>query len=177
MMSVKMYAEESNLSVAEILKKCQELGIEAKNGDYELSEDDVIILDNTINLISTENDTSLDEEDVIDEVVEDLAENINLSKNITSQGKKQKLKKKSQIVSSKEEYLSKRKEMYKHKEKLMTNNEEDDVVLYHENMTVQELATALEIDGTDIITKLMSLGLMVSLNNPIDFENASLIAM
>ena len=109
MMSVKMYAEESNLSVAEILKKCQELGIEAKNGDYELSEDDVIILDNTINLISTENDTSLDEEDVIDEVVEDLAENINLSKNITSQGKKQKLKKKSQIVSSKEEYLSKRK--------------------------------------------------------------------
>lgn len=177
MMSVKEYAEESNLSVAEILKKCQELGIEAKTKDFLLSEDDIIILDNTLELISTDSDITLDEEDVIDEAVEDLVENVNLSKDITSLGKKQKLKKKSQIANSKEEYLNKRKEMYKHKEKLMTNSEEENVILYHDNMTVNELANALNIGGTELVTKLIGLGLMLSLNNVIDFDNATLVAL
>lgn len=177
MKSVKEYAEESNLSVAEILKKCQELGIEAKTKDFLLSEDDIIILDNTLGLISTDSDITLDEEDVIDEAVEDLVENVNLSKDITSLGKKQKLKKKSQIANSKEEYLNKRKEMYKHKEKLMTNSEEENVILYHDNMTVNELANALNIGGTELVTKLIDLGLMLSLNNVIDFDNATLVAL
>ena len=164
MMSVKEYAEESNLSVAEILKKCQELGIEAKTKDFLLSEDDIIILDNTLELISTDSDITLDEEDVIDEAVEDLVENVNLSKDITSLGKKQKLKKKSQIANSKEEYLNKRKQMYKHKEKLMTNSEEENVILYHDNMTVNELSNALNVGGTELVTKLIGLGLMLSLN-------------
>ncbi len=177
MMSVKEYAEESNLSVAEILKKCQELGIEAKTKDFLLSEDDIIILDNTLELISTDSDITLDEEDVIDEAVEDLVENVNLSKDITSLGKKQKLKKKSQIANSKEEYLNKRKQMYKHKEKLMTNSEEENVILYHDNMTVNELANALNVGGTELVTKLIGLGLMLSLNNVIDFDNATLVAL
>ena len=177
MMSVKKYANEANLSVAEILKKCQELGIEAKTKDDELTEDDVIILDNTLDLISTNSDITLDEEDVIDEAVEDLVENVSLSKNITSLGKKQKLKKRNQVANSKEEYLSKRKEMYKHKEKLMTNSEEENVILYHDDMTVSELANALNVSGTELVTKLIGLGLMLSLNNSIDYDNATLVAL
>ena len=73
--------------------------------------------------------------------------------------------------------MSKRKEMYKHKEKLMGNDEEKDVVLYKEGMTVQELAAALEINGTDLVKKLITLGAMLSLNNPIDYETAQLIVM
>ncbi|MGM9835125.1 MAG: translation initiation factor IF-2 [Bacilli bacterium] len=176
-MSVKEYAKDTNHSVAEIIKKCKELDILVTSAEDELSEDDVIILDNTLDLISTNNDISLDEEDVIDEAVESLVENVNLSKDITSGGKKQKLKKKSQIISSKEEYLNKRKEMYKHKEKLMTNSEEENVVLYHEDMTVSELANELGVNATEVITKLMGLGLMISLNNSLDFDNASLIAL
>ena len=72
MMTVKEYANDTNHTVAEILKKCEELGIKVKSGDSELSEDDIIILDNAINLISTADDTSLEEEDVIDEAVEDI---------------------------------------------------------------------------------------------------------
>ena len=48
MMSVKEYAQDTNCSVAEILKKCEELGIDVRSGSDELSEDDIIILDNTI---------------------------------------------------------------------------------------------------------------------------------
>ncbi len=177
MMSVKEYAIDTNHSIAEILKKCNELGINVKNGDDELSEDDIIILDNTINLISTDSETDYEEEDAIDEAVEDLVESNNLDKNFGTTNKKQKLKKKSQLQSSQDEYMSKRKEMYKHKEKLMSNAEEDNVVLYKENMSVADLAAILEVNGTDLIKKIMGLGLMLSLNNPIDYETASVLAL
>ena len=177
MMSVKEYANDTNHSVAEILKKCSELGINVKNGDDELSEDDIIILDNTINLISTDSETDYEEEDAIDEVVEDLVESNNLDRNFGTTNKKQKLKKKSQLQSSQDDYMLKRKEMYKHKEKLMSNANEDNVVLYKENMSVSDLATALEVNGTDLIKKIMGLGLMLSLNNPIDYETASVLVL
>ena len=177
MMSVKEYAVDTNHSVAEILKKCSELGINVKSGDDELSEDDIIILDNTINLISTDSETDYEEEDAIDEVVEDLVESNNLDRNFRTTNKKQKLKKKSQLQTSQEEYMSKRKEMYKHKEKLMSNAAEENVVLYKENMSVSDLANALGVNGTDLIKKIMGLGLMLSLNNPIDYETASVLVL
>ena len=178
-MSVKEYALDTNHSVAEILKKCGELGINAKNANDELSEDDIIILDNTINLISTDTDTTLDELDDIEEDVEELVQANNLDKNFgNNSSKKQKLKKKSQLQSSKDEYMSKRKEMYKHKEKLMSNKaSEDNVVLYKEGMTVQELAENLNVSGSELVKKLVSLGLMLSLSASIDFDTASLITM
>ena len=175
MMSVKEYANDTNSSVAEILKKCNELGINVKSGTDELSEDDIIILDNTINLISTDTDTTLDELDAIDEVVEDLVESNNLDKNFKTTNKKQKLKKKSQIQSSKDEYMSKRKAMYKHKEKLMTN-QQDDIVIYNEGMSVQQLADELNVNGTELVMKLVELGAMLSLPSAIDFETASVLA-
>lgn len=177
MMTVKEYATDTNLSIAEVLKKCQELGIEAKNSDSELSDDDIIILDNTINLISTDNENSLDDEAEIDDEVEVLIENNNIGQNFDQTGPKQKLKRHSDIVNSKEEYLNKRKEMYKHKEKLMTNNQDDNVIVYKEKMTVQNLADDLGVSGTDIIKKLITIGLMVNVNQEIDSDNASLIAM
>ncbi|MCI9279251.1 MAG: translation initiation factor IF-2 [Bacilli bacterium] len=67
--------------------------------------------------------------------------------------------------------------MYKHKEKLMKNSKDEHVVLYKENMTVNELASELGISGNDMIKKLMSLGLMLNLNQSIDYENATIVAM
>ena len=115
MMNVEEYASSVDLSVAEVLKKAGELGIEVKKASDELSEDDVIILDNAINLISTDNDTTIEDEEEIDEIVEDIMESNNLQ-HITDHTKKQKLKKRSEIQSNKEEYFNRRKEMYKHKE-------------------------------------------------------------
>lgn len=175
-MNVKEYAESVNLSVAEVLKKCESLGIDVANATDNLSDDDVISLDFAINLISTDSDTTIEDEEDIAEVVEDIMEASNL-KVINDHTKKQKLKKRSEIQSSKEEFFNKRKEMYKHKEKLKGNDVDDSVVLYHEGMNVSELADALGISGTDIIKKLMNLGLMVSLNQAIDFENAEIVAM
>lgn len=177
MMSVKEYATDTNHSVAEILKKCSELGINVKSKDDMLSEDDIIMLDNTINLISTAEDTSLEEEDVIDEAVENIIESSNLDRKFTSQNKKQKLKKKSEIANSKAEYLNKRKEMYKNKTKLKKNEEDDNIVLYHDGMTVSELANALGCSGASLITKLMSNGIMCNLTMSVGYEEATIVAL
>lgn len=176
MMNVEEYASSVDLSVAEVLKKAQELGIEVKKASDELSEDDVIILDNAISLISTDTEATLEDNDDIDEVVEDIMASSHIAA-INDTEKKQKLKKKSQIQNSKEEYMSKRKEMYKHKEKLMTNSMDENVVLYKQGMTVKDLAESLDVNANDIIKKLMGLGLMVSVNQEVDFENASLLAI
>lgn len=176
MMSVKEYAISMNMSVAEVLKKCQELGIEVLNAQDELTDDDVVNLDYAINLISTEEDVSLDEEDVIDEVVDDIMEASNI-KTINDSNKKQKLKKRSVIQSSKEEYMNKRKQMYKNKDKLSKNAVDESIIVYKENMTVGALAEELQIASSELIKKLMGLGVMVTVNQPIDFENAEILAL
>ena len=43
MMSVKDYATDINLSVAEVLKKCKELGIDVSDKDDMLNDDDTSI--------------------------------------------------------------------------------------------------------------------------------------
>ena len=174
-MTVKEYADSVNLTVAEVLKKCKELGMSATSANDFLEDDDVVILDNVLTLISTENDTTLEEEDVIDQVVDEIMEQSNI-KQVNDNVHKEKLNKKNNSTN-KEEFLNKRKAMYKNKSKLKTNTEEKDVVLYHDKMTVAELAEALDVKATDVITKLMSSGLMLNLNQVIDYENAEIIAL
>ncbi len=174
-MNIKDYANDVNLSVAEIIKRCQELGIKA-NSETELTDDDIILLDNTLNLISTDTETTYEEEDVIDDVVMQVMESENIDKSTSNSQNKQKLKKKDSIKESKD-FKNLKKEMYKHKSKLMGNSKEKDVVLYTQNMTVSDLANALEISSNDMIKKLMGLGLMLNVNQTIDFENAEIVAL
>ena len=63
-MSVKEYADSLNLSVAEVLKKCKELGINVKSGEDILVDDDIINLDYTLNLISTDEEITYDEDEL-----------------------------------------------------------------------------------------------------------------
>jgi len=174
-MSVKDYAKDLNLSVAEVLKKCGELGIKAVSGEDLLTDDDVIMLDNTLNLISTDDEITYDEDELVENIAMDIMESKNITESNTS--KKQKLKKKDTTKENKDNYKMLKKEMYKHKEKLMSNTPNEDIVLYKQGMTVSELANNLNVSGTDIIKKLMTLGLMLSLNDQIDYENAEIVTL
>ena len=166
-MTVKDYAKDVNLSVAEILKKCKELAINVNNGDDFLTDDDIIMLDNLINLISTDEETTFEEEDVIDDKVDEILDSSSFDKEIKESIKKEKLKKKDN-KDNKNDFNMLKKEMYKHKNKLMSNTSTDtSIVLYKQNMTVGELANALNVSGTDIIKKLIGMGLMVSINEPL----------
>lgn len=172
-MNIKDYAKDVNLSVAEVLRKCDELGIKA-DGNSILSDDDIIMIDNTINLISTDKETTYEEEDQIDDVVEKVLQIENIVKKDMVANSKQKLKKKD---SSNADFKNLKKQMYKSKSKLMSNVKEDNIVLYEEGMSVKAFADALGVSLNDIIKKLMSLGLMLSMNEVIDFENAEIVAL
>ncbi len=175
-MTVSDYAKDVNLSVAEILKKCLDLGINVKNATDILTDDDIIMLDNTINLISTDEGLTFEEEDDIDDKVDEILTSSTFDKEMKESVSKQKLKKKDSN-NSKNEFNMLKKEMYKHKNKLMSNVADDSIVLYKNGMTVGDLATSLNISNTDIIKKLMQLGLMLNINQTIDFENAEIVAL
>ncbi|MDO4376326.1 MAG: translation initiation factor IF-2 [bacterium] len=175
-MSIKEYADSMNCTVQEILNKCRELGIKASDKDSFLEDDDIIVLDNAINIISTNTESTFEDNDALDEAVENiLGDEIN-SKPII---KKEKLKKKGNNFSSKDnDYLNKKKAMYKNKAKLKGNDASDDsIVLYEEGETVSSLANKLGISAPDIIKKLISLGLMMNLNQVISFENAEIVVL
>lgn len=168
MMSVSEYAKDTNRSIMEVLAKCQELGIDASL-ESDLLDQDAI----------TELDLALEQEDGIDEKVEEMIENKNITVNENSVAK-QKLKKKKDIIKSKKNDLAnKKKEMYKNKEKLISNTpvQNDSVVLYKENMTIGELAENLGVNGSEIIKKLFSLGVLATINQAISFENAEILSL
>lgn len=175
-MTVKEYAKDVNLSVAEVLKKCQELNILVHNADDYLNDDDIIMLDNLINLISTDEETTFEEDEVIEDKVDEILTSSSFDRELKESITKEKLKKKDNKNETNEFNMLK-KEMYKHKNKLMSNTTDENIVLYKNNMTVGELANSLNVSGTDIIKKLIGMGLMVSINEPLEFENAQILAL
>ncbi len=175
-MTVKDYANESGFSVQEVLDKCKELDIKVNKADDYLDDDGIIMLDNTMTLISTETEMDFNDQDELDEVVDNIMMDTKYS-NKDNSVKKQKLKKKGKTEPSKNDYLKNKKEMYKNKEKLSTNAVDESIILYKEGMTLNELATELDVNGTELVKKLITMGMMISLNQSIDFENAEIIAL
>lgn len=175
-MTVKDYANDVNLSAAEIIKKCHELEINVKSGDDYLTDDDIIMLDNTINLISTDDEITFEEADDIDATVDEIMTSNTIDKSMKDATRVQKLKKKDNS-NNKNDFNMLKKEMYKHKNKLMKNETDENIVVYKNDMTVSDFASSLSISGTEIIKKLMENGLMLNLNQTIDFENAEIIAL
>jgi translation initiation factor IF-2 len=173
-MLVKDYAKDVNLSVAEILKKCKELGINATDAEYMLDDDDIIMLDNTINIISANEETTLEEEDEIDEKVDEIISIENIQRDIVNATSKQKLKKKDNIKNN-SEFNTLKKQMYKNKSKLKTNSVVEDVILYDEGMTLYELAQKMQVNPAELIKKLIGLGMMITMNDKIDYDTAEIL--
>lgn len=175
MMSVSEYAKDVEKSVEEILNLCKKLELSVTSSEDMLSDDDIIMLDNEIANSKEEDEeiTTIEEDDEYEETYEEKLEEIIEEKNA-------KKKKQSKIdMPAKSDYRQKRKEMYKHKEKLKSNITEDDenTILYKENMTVAELSTALGVSSSEIIKKLMSLGMMMNINASLDFDTAEIITL
>ncbi|MFI3260311.1 MAG: translation initiation factor IF-2 [bacterium] len=172
-MTVKNYADDVNLSIAEVLKECVFLDIKVTKAEDLLSEDDIIMLDNSINLISTDDEITFDEDEEIEEVVENIVNNNKLTDKLTAKGKKEKIKKKE--VNT-EIFKQGKKELYKNKSKLQKNNAEEASVLYKEGMSLYSLAELMQVNPADMIKKLIPLGIMIGINDSIDFDIASMLA-
>ena len=175
MMSILEYSIDVNKSVEEIMKLCKKLDIPCYNEEVMLTEDDIILLDNEI---QDSEDYITDEDDILEEKVENIISVSNID--VDTNNKKEKLKsKKDRVENNKANFQKERKKIYKHREKLQSNENEDlsDKVIYKDDMTVAELATALEVSSTDVIKKLMKLGVMANLNYPLSYEVAELLVV
>lgn len=177
MMSVKEYASDVNLDVKTIMELCKKLKISVTTVEDLLDDDAIILLDNEIatNKVEEEEENTLEED-----FEESLEETIPEKKPTANPKPTGKRKKQSKKLSSKKdnEFKQQRKEMYKHKDKLKSNTYllDEATVLYKENMTVGEFATELKTSVGEVIKKLMTLGMMMNLNQVIDFDTASIIA-
>lgn len=156
MMSVKEYAMDVEKTVEEILNKCHELGLDVRTSDDILDEEMIIELDNA-------------NFDIEEEIIDDSEP---IKKIVPIKNKKKQ-------DNSKKDLAKKKKQMYKNKEKLISNipNNDDKIVLYKENMTVAQLAKALNVSSSELVKKLFSLGIMATVNNSIDFENAEILVL
>ena len=183
MMSVLEYANELGVDVNVVLKKCKSLGINVNGKDDYLEEEDVIILDNE--LATMDNDSSeesesllsseLEEKYELEDRVEEMLEGSTIKPFEGST--KQKLKKKNE-QNKKEEYLTKKKAIYKNKEKLKSNKvEKTEDIVYSEGMSVQALADALNVNSGELVKKLVMMGMMISVNESIDFETAEILCL
>ncbi len=185
-MSVKEYSLDINQSIETVIAKAKELGYDINNEDDMLNEDAIIDLDTalTMDVKEEENDTLYIEEETeekdydLDEELDEKAENLASASNLKYDDtvKVQKLKKKS---DSKEDISAKKKEMYKNKKHLQENTakQDDNTIIYEEGMTVAKLSEKLNVSATEVIKKLISLGVMASLNNTISFDDAEMIAI
>ena len=180
MMNVYEYASDMNMSVDEILKLCRSLNINVSDKDDMLSDDDIILLDNEIEnaeSINDENDAVVEE--TYEEIEDSYDEELEEVKVTPTVKKKKKNPKKDNKVINNNEFAKQKKEMYKNKDKLISNinTDDDTIVLYTDGMNVSDFANVLGKNVAEIIKKLMGLGKIMNLNAGIDFETAEILAL
>ena len=183
MMSLLDYANDVSLSIEEVKKLCDKIGISYDNEESLLTEDDIILLDNEMqDREDYVNDSEDDLDEVYEEEVMDKAEelasltNIDLDNQQSFQKVKNRAAKKQEVKTN---FMKERKKIYKHREKLQSNEakQDDNVILYKEGMTIKDIADSLGVNPTEIIKKVMALGIMASQNQSVDFETAEVLVL
>ena len=176
-MSILEYALDVNKEVAEIIKLCESLNIKKTLEEDILTDDEIILLDNQIDALKENENPDYEFDEELENKVENLVNKIDINLDeLTS--KKEKVKNKVDAKNdAKVKFQKGRKEIYKHRDKLMTNQESDDVIVYHEKMTPAILASILKVNSSEIIKKLFNLGIMANLNQNLTFDTVELLLL
>jgi len=182
MMTLEDYANDVSKTVEEIMALCDKIGISYDDKDTLLDDISITLLDNELQDAEdyVEGDVEEKEEQELEEEVIDKAEELAISTNIDLDNTESFTKvkpKKSTNTDNKKDFLKERKKIYKHREKLQSNETEVDsnVILYKDGMTVTELANLLDVKPVDLVKKLMGLGVMANVNQSIDYDSAEII--
>ena len=180
-MTIREYAEDVNRSIEDIVKHMESLAMDTSDLDRFLSDDEIILLDNSFQDEEDYVEETPDEEMIKDFSLDEKAEQIAYESNLTNDNeiKTSKVKKAKKQDKDKSNFRQERKKIYKQKEKLQSNEQvvDENVLLYKEGMTVKELADALDVSTGEIIKKLMGLGIMATLNNSLNFEDVEVLAL
>ena len=174
-MSILEYALDVNKDVSEIINLCQSLKINKNKEDDFLTEEEIILLDNELDSLKENENPDYEIDEELESKVDNLVSKIDIDLDEVS-SKKEKVKSK---VDSKNDakikFQKNKKEIYKHRNKLMNNQESDDVIVYHDKMTPGVLASLLKVNVSEIIKKLFNLGIMANVNQNLNFETVELV--
>ena len=184
MMTLEDYAIDVNLSVEEIKKLCDRVGISYEDENSLLDDISITLLDNALQEEDTEEESLEEEEErLLEEEAVDKAEELAFHRKIDldNEQKFTKVKQNKQAKktdNNKKDFLKERKKMYKHREKLQSNEvaQDENIILYKEGMTVTELAGLLEVGSVELVKKLMGLGIMASVNQSLDYDTVEVVA-
>ncbi len=185
MMTLEDYALDVGKSVEEIKAICDKVGIHYEDENTLLDDISITLLDNQLaeETAEKEEDTPDYEERRLEEEVEDKAEELAYSTKIDMDNEQNftKVKQNKQAKktdNNKKDFLKERKKIYKHREKLQSNEtpQDENVILYKEGMTVTDLANILEVAPVELVKKCMALGVMASLNQSLDYDTAEVIS-
>ena len=179
-MNIQDYALDIGKSEEEVLEKMKSLKLITTDLNRALSDDEVILLDNAFQ----DEEDYVPSEDVNDEVVEDIAlsmkaEQIAYNNNSYNKENKRAVKKNKNNKQSASKFKEERKKIYKHREKLQSNEtlKDDSVLLYKDGMTVGEVAEALGVGTSEVIKKLMGLGILANVNKTLSFDDVEVLAL
>ncbi len=184
MMTLEDYALDVGLTVEEIKELCNKVGISYEDESTLLDDISITLLDNELQDKEDYIDGDIEdlEEKRMEEEVEDKAEELAFNTKIdldnSTSFTKVKPKKSAKVENTKKDFLKERKKIYKHREKLQSNEvkQDENVILYKQGMTVTNLAEELGATPIEIVKKLMSLGVMAGINQSVDYDSAEVIA-
>ncbi|SHE61142.1 translation initiation factor IF-2 [Thermoanaerobacter uzonensis DSM 18761] len=153
-------AKELNLSSKDLISKLNDLDIKVKNHMSTLEDEEVELI---MDLLSdkpqqTEEVDQQKEEDTFEDNLEDIEEERVYKKSFKKGNKKNKKNNKKMVLTEEKE------------------EDEIKIITIPEFLTVKELAEKMKVNPTEIIKKLIAKGIMVTVNQQIDFENAAKIA-
>ncbi|MEJ8776884.1 translation initiation factor IF-2 [Pseudogracilibacillus sp. ICA-222130] len=155
-MRVYEYAKKNNLSSKEVIEKLQGLNMEVSNH---------------MSSISKEMREKLDEMFQKKQAPVKEAKKMEKQKNETKQTQQKDKKNKKKKINKKE----KRHQKQAHQEVKVEKKETPEHIVYHDTLTVNELAEKLNKDVSEIIKKLMFLGVMANKNQDLDDDTVELI--
>ena len=183
MMTLEDYALDVGLTVEEIRALCDKIGIAYEDENSLLDDISITLLDNEMqdqeDYVVSDSEEEIEkrlEEEVEDKSLE-LAYDTNIDIENEESFTKVKPKKSQKQENPKKEFIKERKKIYKHREKLQSNEapQDENIILFKEGMTVTDLANILEVAPVEMVKKLMGLGVMAGLNQTIDYDSASII--
>lgn len=147
-MRVYKLAKELGMSSKELLKKLEELDLNFTSHMSNIDEDEVELIKEIIN------------------------EDKDINKNENKKNKAKKDKKQNENEQKSKDKSNKGKEVNMEKQ---GNKEETKVLEIEEKISVKDFAEKIRVNPAQVITKLISLGVMANINQEIDFDTASIL--
>ena len=184
MMTLQDYANDVGMNIEQIKELCDKIGIHYEDENTLLDDISITLLDNELQDREDYVEGNIEEieERRLEEEVEDRAEELAFNTKIDldneqSFTKVKQNKQTQKTETSKKDFLKERKKMYKHREKLQSNEvlQDENVILFKEGMTVSDLAALLEVPPVELVKKFMGLGVMASVNQSVDYDSAEVI--